>query len=89
MGCGRRLRSFLFIFEQANRIIWEPPLHGNATYLFEIESPLPIDDQVWSDCRQDPRAGVLVCQLCKPLATTHTLQGVNPSSCSPCCIASL
>ena len=47
----RRLRSFIFVFESANRIVWEPPLQGNATYLFELESPLPIALQVCCSAR--------------------------------------
>lgn len=49
-GWCRTIKSFLFVFEAANRIVVEKPSWSNstryATYLFEMESPTPVDEQV-------------------------------------------
>ena len=47
-GWCRELQSFLFVFEQANRIILERPEYGMASYFFEIEEPMSIPDQASS-----------------------------------------
>lgn len=48
-GWCRTIKSFLFVFEAANRIVVEKPSWSNstryATYLFEMESPTPVDEQ--------------------------------------------
>lgn len=62
----RELQSFLFVFDDANRIVWEKPEYGHATYFFELEHPLPIPDQVGAKC-------MLGCLL------QHTLR-INPCS---------
>mmetsp|Transcript_23018 Transcript_23018/g.63930 ORF Transcript_23018/g.63930 Transcript_23018/m.63930 type:complete len:549 (+) Transcript_23018:38-1684(+) len=40
------LRSFVFAFEQANRIVLERPEYGMASYFFEMEQPMSTKDQV-------------------------------------------
>lgn len=45
IGC-RQLRAFVFVFEAAHRIVVETPEYGNATYFFELESPMPVAAQV-------------------------------------------
>lgn len=42
----RQLRAFVFVFETAHRIVVETPEYGNATYFFELESPMPVTAQV-------------------------------------------
>ena len=46
---SRVITSFLFVFEAANRIVVEKPGWGSstrfATYLFEMETPMPVDEQ--------------------------------------------
>jgi hypothetical protein len=42
----RELRSFVFVFDAANRIAVETPAYGNATFFFEIEQPMPVSQQV-------------------------------------------
>ncbi|KAK9820871.1 hypothetical protein WJX81_008233 [Elliptochloris bilobata] len=48
-GWCRAIKSFLFVFEAANRIVVEKPSWSNstrfATYLFEMETPMPVDEQ--------------------------------------------
>lgn len=42
----RELRAFIFVFEACHRIVLEVPEYGNATYFFELESPMPEAGQV-------------------------------------------
>ena len=42
----RDIQAFVFIFEEANRIVVEKPEYGFATYFFEIEAGLSIAAQV-------------------------------------------
>ena len=45
--CARRpLRAFLFVFEPCNCLVLETPRYGHATWFFEIEEPMPVEDQV-------------------------------------------
>lgn len=50
MFCGRRyhreVAAFVFVFEDANRIVVETPEYGHATYIFEMEAPMPAALQV-------------------------------------------
>ncbi|KAK9841156.1 hypothetical protein WJX74_001053 [Apatococcus lobatus] len=45
-GWSRQIQAFVFIFEEANRIVVEKPEYGFATYFFEIEDGLSIAAQV-------------------------------------------
>lgn len=45
-GWCRELQSFVFVFEDANRIVVEKPCYGHATYFFDLEEPLPVSAQV-------------------------------------------
>ena len=43
---SRPLRSFLFVFEPCNCLVLETPRYGHATWFFEMEEPMPVEDQV-------------------------------------------
>lgn len=45
-GWCRELSAFVFVFEVANRIVVETPEYGHATYIFDLESPMPTALQV-------------------------------------------
>lgn len=42
----REVAAFVFVFEEANRIVVETPEYGHATYIFEMEAPMPAALQV-------------------------------------------
>ncbi|KAF3332441.1 NAC domain-containing protein 8 [Carex littledalei] len=45
-GWCRDLQSFIFVFQQHNRIVLERPEYGFATYFFELIPSMPIDWQI-------------------------------------------
>ncbi|KAK9823806.1 hypothetical protein WJX72_005638 [[Myrmecia] bisecta] len=45
-GWCRELKSFVFVFEPANRLAVEKPEYGHATYFFDLEEPMLVSAQV-------------------------------------------